>query len=183
MKKGIFAALILIINTACFAGMPSFVAPSTHFSNSIKSSDNRVTAYYHPDIHGVPNVERFADIWKVIDKHFTTTKRGPGRVEIHYISYSEFVQGIDNKWPGSSDGIKAGDEVYQAYTYIKLGSIIPTIIIESYQPIDDNTFVHEILHHYLEQITIDGSLNNHYLLSAYSSHVEAQIRFMLRKKY
>ena len=184
MKKmgGILAALILAISTTCLAAIPQFPVTQTEGTVAKKSKDNRITAYYYVSVHGVPNVERFADIWEVIDRHFFKA-RGPAKLEIHYRGYNEFVRGVEAKFPGSSKGIKEGSELYQAYTYIKANSQFPVIVIETYQPMDDNTFIHELLHHYFEYMTADGSLNNHYIISQYSHHVESQIRFMLRKKY
>jgi hypothetical protein len=46
------------------------------------------------------------------------------------------------------------------------------IVIESFQPVDDGMIIHELLHHYLEGLTVDSSLNHHQLIIPYTIHME-----------
>lgn len=176
--------LVFLVNSAARAGVPTFPTPATEFKSARLSQDGRITVYFVPKIHGIPNPERFADMWKVVDKHFLkAARRKAYRMEIHYLRYDEFLASIESKFPGGAASIVKGFELIQAYTYIKADSVRPTIVIETYQPVDDNTFVHELLHHYFEQMTTDGTMNSHQLIPDYATHVESLMRFMLGKLY
>ena len=179
----ILAVLFLSFQLTCFAGIPLFDTPNVDHSVKKVSEDGFVTVYYNPSIHGVPNVERFADIWKIVDGHFTRVHRGTTKLEIHFYSYNLFIEQLEVRFPGQTIGIREGNELYQAYTYIKKNTEFSVLVIDTYQPINDNTFIHELLHHYMENLTVDGALNNHFLIPEYSAHVESLIRFMLAKRY
>lgn len=174
----------MLVSFAAYADIPIFRTPDTAFKAARISDDGRVTVYFNPEVHGTPNPERYADMWKIVDKHFLKgARRKAYRLEIHFSRYDEFLAGLEAKQPGSSAGLSNGMELFQAYTYIKAESERPTIVIESYQPLDDSTFVHELLHHYFEQMAVDGSMNSHHLIPDYATHVEALLRFMLGKLY
>ncbi len=186
MKRRIvgFVSIILMLVAFAAEAMPMFPTPDTGFKSSRISDDGRVTVHFIPAVHGTPNPDRFAEMWKVIDKHFIkAARRKMYRLEIHYSRYDEFISSIEAKYPGGTKGLMEGSELYQAFTYIKQDAERPTIVIETYQPVDDNTFVHELLHHYFEQMTGDGSMNNHLIIPGYATHVETLLRFMLGKLY
>ncbi len=192
MKRGLVGFLTVIMMLGIFlafvaqaaADMPRFNPPDVQFKASRLSDDGRVTVYFNPEIHGTPNPDRYAEMWKVVDKHFLKgARRKAYRLEIHYSRYEGFLAGLEEKQPGSTAGITSGSQLFQAYTYIKADGERPTIVIETYQPMDDNTFVHELLHHYFEQMALDGSMNSHRIIPDYATHVESLLRFMLGKLY
>lgn len=177
--------LIFLVNVApANAAMPEFKTPKTKHQTSLLSSDARVTLYYSPAIVGNPPVDRFADMWEVVDEHFPTVARSDDTVvEIHFIPYKKFLKHVNRVIPGTKQMMDDGLTVVRAITYKKKGAEVPTVVIVSYQPINDRTFVHELLHHYLDKLTTDGALDNHFLINEYQTHMDSLLRFMLGKLY
>lgn len=177
--------LIFLVNVApANAAQPEFKPPKTKGQEVEVSLDGRVTMYYDWEKVGVPPIDRYADMWVVVDEHFPTVARSDETVvEIHFIRYKKFLKHMEKVAPGSKALMSDGFTVVRAVTYKKKDADLPTIIIVSYQPLNDRTFVHELLHHYLGKLTVDGALDNHVLINDYQTHMDALLRFMLKERY
>jgi len=187
------AALVFImfmVSTGpSYAYIPEFDTPTTKKQETMVSTDGRVTVYFDSSKVGVPPVDRYAAIWEVVDEHFPVVGRQESVLEIHFVPYKKFIRRIGALYAsagvyGVKDSLDEGLQVIRAHTYKKSGSGSPaTLVIESYQPMNDLTFVHELIHHYLEKLSVTGALNDHLLVDDYAIHVETTLRFMLGKLY
>ncbi len=81
----------------------------------------------------------------------------------------------------SAEQMRQGWAVYYAFTYESKKS--KTIVIETYQHLTDNTLIHELLHHYMNKLARDGSMNQEDLVKEYSYHVETLFRTELENEF
>jgi hypothetical protein len=177
------SVFLLFLASPSFSAIPAFNTPhpfDIDGMDQIQSVDKRIKVFYVPQLHGVPNVDRYAIIWEGVDSLFTNVSREEANLEIYLLPYKKFVQRMDRNYgsvmvDGIRESIESGAYVFHAHTYNKKNTTHPTIVIEAYEILSDATLIHELLHHYLEQVTLDGSLNDHQLITPYTIHVESLI--------
>ncbi len=145
------------------------------------SVDEFVRVCYNADTTSVPPVERYAKAYKFIDDFFVGVSREETPVHIYIHSYKKFVKRLTALDMQQGAEVVEGRSVYRAFTYRSKKE--SAAVIEAYQPLTDNTFIHEVIHHYLDRVVLDGSLNFHGLIWPYTIHIEAQFREVLEESY
>lgn len=146
------------------------------------SEDEFVTVCYDEDVTSVPPVERYALLYEHVDQHFENVGRGDSVPLVIYIhKYKRFVSRLYGMYPPAAVAMRQGQSIFYAFTYGAKEEAM--LVIETYQPLDDNTLIHELLHHYLDSVVKDGSLNHHLIINDYSHHIESLFRQTLEKEF
>ncbi len=187
--KGILVVALLVsliavgahAETPEWSSIEKFKVPKAKDYRIVVSADDSVVVFYDGSVHTVPDVERYAKLFAHVDQHFVTTKANVA-LHIYIHSWKKFERSMNNAWPAGAEQLRQGWAVYYAYTYVSTGKD-PVMVIETYQLPTDNVIIHELLHHYLNRIVRDGSLNNEELTSEYSYHVESVFRTTLEKEF
>jgi hypothetical protein len=159
-------------------------APLPIGMDKIVSEDGRVKVWFRAERHGRPNPERYAALWEHMDEFFTTVGR-PKNAEVHiYVhTYKHFHRRFDQMYPGAGMMIDEGAMIYWAHTYAALDTVIPVVVIEAWEIPSDSIFIHEMLHHYMDKLAADGSLNNHEIITDYTHQVQISFRKKYRKGF
>jgi hypothetical protein len=183
----VVAVLALLVGAGAYAETPEqssmqqYDPPKTKDYFGVISEDGYVTILYDSKVHIEPPVERYAKLYAHVDQHFRGIGRDGAKLTVYLHSYTAFERRLNKHWPEGAEQMRQGWAVYYAFTYeAKQGDIV---VIETYQHLTDNTMIHELLHHYMNRLAKDGSLNNEELVSEYSYHLEAVFRTTLEKEY
>lgn len=183
----VVALLMLLIGAGAYAETPEwstiqrFPPSKAKGYEKVVSEDGFVTIYYDGDVHTAPPVERYAAIFEHVDQHFRNISRTCSTVAVYVHSWKKFERQMNKYWPEGAEQLRQGWSVYYAFTYESKNEQV--IVIEAYQPPTDNTFIHELLHHYFNRLAKDGSLNQEELVRNYSFHVEAVFRTTLEEEF
>lgn len=187
MKVLVVALLALLVGGGAFGVTPErstmqqYDPPKTKDYYGVISEDGYVTVLYDSKVHVEPPVERYAKLFAHVDQHFEGTNRLDAKVIVYIHSYKAFERRMNTHWPEGAEQMRQGWAVYYAFTYESKKS--KTVVIETYQHLNDNTFIHELLHHYMNSLARDGSMNQEALVSEYSYHVEAVFRSTLETDF
>jgi hypothetical protein len=186
VKRILVVALMMFVATAALAETPEwstielYPKPKAKDYRVAVSNDDWIVAFYDGTVHNIPDVERYAKLYEHVDQHFVSAERNaPVHIYIH--TWKKFERSMNKYWPDGAEQLRQGYAVYYAYTYEDKDEKI--IVIETYQLLTDNTFIHELLHHYFNRIVRDGSLNQEDVVEQYSYHVEALFRTTLEKEF
>ncbi len=163
------------------SSMQQYDPPKTQDYYGVISEDGFVTILYDSKAHVEPPVERYAKLYEHVDQHFRGIGREDAKMTVYVHAYKTFVKRLNKYWPEGAQQMRQGWAVYYAFTYESKTS--KTIVIETYQPLTDNTLVHELLHHYMNKLTRDGSMNQEDLVREYSYHVEIAFRETLENEF
>lgn len=187
--KRILVVLLLVglVGVGAYAVTPErstlqrYDPPKTKDYFGVISEDTFVTVLYDSNVHVEPPVERYAKLYAHVDQHFTSIGRKDAKLIVYLHSYSTFERRMNKYWPDGAEQMRQGWAVYYAFTYESKKS--KTIVIETYQHLTDNTMLHELLHHYMNKLAKDGSLNQEDLVKEYSYHLETLFRTELENEF
>ncbi len=164
-----------------WSSIEKFNPPKAEGYRIAVSDDDTVVAFYDGTVHNIPDVERYAKLYEHVNQHFVSTERN-AQVHIYIHTYAVFVKNMAKNWPDSAKSVRKGWAVFTAHTYAAKGDT-PIIVIEMYQLPADYVVIHELLHHYLNRIVRDGSLNNEELVANYAYHIETLFRTTLESEF
>jgi hypothetical protein len=176
-----FVVTAALAETPEGSSMQQYDPPKTKDYFGVISEDGYVTVLYDPGVHVEPPVERYAKIFAHVDQHFPGVTRMDAKVVIYMHSYKAFERRMNKYWPDGAEQMRQGWAVYYAFTYESKKS--KTVVIETYQHLTDNTMIHELLHHYMDSLARDGTLNQEDLVKEYSYHVEVVFRTTLEEEF
>ncbi len=185
--KILVGVLLLLCSMGALAETPDETSmqqaepPKTKDYFGVISEDGFVTILYDSAMHVEPPVERYAKIYEHVDQHFRNIEREDAKLTVYVHSWKTFERRMNKYWPEGAQQMRQGWAVYYAFTYES--STSDSIIIEAYQPLTDNILIHELLHHYMNRLARDGSMNQEQLVEEYSYHVEAVFRTTLENEF
>lgn len=155
--------------------------PSVRDYLCLISEDEFVTVCYDRDVAVVPPVDRYAALYAHVDQHFSNVGRGEAPLVIYIHNYKRWLKRLAIFFPAGAAQMREGHALYWAYTYGAKGEDI--LVFETYLEPTDNIVIHELLHHYLDRVVQDGSLNNHAIVKQYAYHIETLFRHDLEKDF
>jgi hypothetical protein len=177
----IFCAGVYAV-TPEWSSMQKVNPPKAKHYLSVTSEDGFITVYYDVLVHkSAPDVERYAKVYEHVDQHFRSLSRQESKVSIYLHSYKKFERRMNRYWPEGAESMRQGWAIYHAFTYEAKDERV--IIVEAYEPLDDSTMIHELLHHYMNRLARDGSLNQEDLVAEYTHHVQAIFRTTLEEEF